>query len=381
MSTLATQTRSNPRWLRRTPSIDGLVRWWRLPTRYDLMVSYLRSRSLIPLLRIVVGGCAGSLAIVPVAMEFSPLGPHGQVWQLLDALVGVVAVVWMFRWWFGGLPTERTSAIFAVSSVCAICIACFADADKITGMCGLGALSLMAVYIGALHGARLITFCLGVSLAALTFQTLTLGLQQGWAVAAAKSVVTGALIIGMPPIFHLAQLALTNDAAAAMIDQLTGLHNRRGFSAQSIALAQTAQSEQAELSTIMVDIDKFKQINDTHGHPFGDWVIAQTASKIQAIADNRAVVGRIGGEEFCVAMIAPVGEAFITAERIRAALESMSATVAVTASIGVSTSHAWPHEQPASLTARLISEADDAMYSAKHAGGNKVSIRNGSPHS
>lgn len=381
MSTLATQTRSNPRWLRRTPSIDGLVRWWRLPTRYDLMVSYLRSRTLISLLRIVVGGCAGSLAIVPVAMEFSPLGPHGQVWRLLDALVGAVAVIWMLRWWFGPLPTERTSAIFAVSSVCAICIACFADADKVTGMCGLSALSLMAVYIGALHGARLITFCLGVSLAALAYQTLALGLQQGWAVAAAKSVVTGALIIGMPPIFHLAQLALTNDAAAAMIDQLTSLHNRRGFGAQSIALAQTAMSEQAELSMIVIDIDKFKQINDTHGHLVGDWVIAQAASKIRAITDNRAVVGRIGGEEFCVAMIAPAQAALTAAERIRVALESMSITVVVTASIGVSTSHSWPNEQSASLIGRLISEADDAMYSAKHTGGNKVSVRNSSPNS
>ncbi|RIT40443.1 sensor domain-containing diguanylate cyclase [Mycobacteroides abscessus] len=343
-----------------------------MPSRYELMVSYLRTRSLIPLLRIVVGGCAGTLAVVPLAMQFSPLGPQGPVWRTVGLVVGLIALFWMLRWWLGPLPTERTSMTFSVMSVAAICVACFADTDPVTGMCGMGALSLMAVYIGAFHGARLITFYLGISLAALIFQTCALGSQEGVAVAVAKSVVTGALIIGVPPIFHLAQVALTKDAAAAMIDQLTGLHNRRGFNSQATALAAVVGAERADLSIIVIDIDSFKQINDRYGHAVGDQVIATSAGLIRTVTSGLATVGRIGGEEFCVAIASPEQPALETGERIRKELASMDTASAVTASIGVATGQLLAEESPRELLVRLIAEADHAMYSAKRDGGNRV---------
>ncbi|MUM18521.1 GGDEF domain-containing protein [Mycobacterium sp. CBMA271] len=358
------------------PTRDAFARWWNSPTRYDLVVSYLSARSLVGALRLVVGGCAGALAIVPFVMQYSPLGPQTVFWRSIDIVAALIGAFWMLRWWLGPLPRERESAVFAVTSVAAIWIGCFADSDHVTGMFGLAALSLMAIYICAFHGARLITLYLVTSLPGLAIMAIIVAVQHGWAVALAKSIISAALMIGVPPIIHFAQLVLTNDAAAAGIDQLTGLRNRRGFDDQSTALVTAARSREAELSAIMIDLDRFKKINDLFGHTVGDQVIVATAARIEEIAGDSAVVGRLGGEEFCVMVIAPAPQAQTLAERIRAGVESVVAAP-VTGSVGVATAQPLASAARGSVVACLVTDADHAMYSAKRNGGNRVEIWQG----
>ncbi|WP_157997744.1 GGDEF domain-containing protein [Mycobacteroides stephanolepidis] len=305
-------------------------------------------------------------------MEFSPQGPQGPLWRSLDVIVGAIGIFWMLRWWFGPLPTQLVSAIFATTSIAAICVGSFADSDKVTGICWMSALAVAAVYIGAFHGARLFALYWLLALSTLTLHAISLSLQQGWAVAAAKSVEIGAVVLVMPTILHLVYPVFAHDAVSAERDQLTGLHNRRGFNGQSVRLAMTAHAQRSELSIIVVDIDRFKRINDHRGHDAGDRVIVLAALRIRVVTGDRAVVGRLGGDEFCVAMIAPVQSAIEAAEQIRIELESIDTVAMITASIGVATGRPLRTDRPRDLVSRLIIDADNAMYTAKRDGGNRV---------
>jgi diguanylate cyclase (GGDEF)-like protein len=159
----------------------------------------------------------------------------------------------------------------------------------------------------------------------------------------------------------------------AQTDQLTGLLNRRGFSAAA-QLAISDRSRKAAHSVLMLDADFFKDINDRFGHDFGDAALVHIANIISDLAlGTPCVVGRRGGEEFIVLMPgAARTEAVAFAEQVRSAcaaelLAYGTKTALVTMSIGVASSEG----RTASL-AQLISEADAALYQAKQEGRNRV---------
>jgi diguanylate cyclase len=156
----------------------------------------------------------------------------------------------------------------------------------------------------------------------------------------------------------------------ASTDPLTGLANRRHF---DDALREQL-TERRPAALLMVDLDHFKAVNDTHGHPVGDQVLCQLAEILREAAPEGAVAARFGGEEF--SMLLPCGvlrEAMAVAERIRGRLAQSTLQlpqggprVSVTASLGVAT--AGPGENPEQLIAR----ADAALYEAKRGGRNRA---------
>jgi diguanylate cyclase (GGDEF)-like protein len=117
----------------------------------------------------------------------------------------------------------------------------------------------------------------------------------------------------------------------------------------------------------MVDIDRFKQFNDTHGHPAGDRLLQHVSGLIRTSVRQSDIVYRFGGEEFAVLLPdASRSEALAVAERIRAVVESKPLdALAVTVSVGVS----WAEEPD---SGRLLESADAALYDAKRAGRNQV---------
>ncbi len=163
--------------------------------------------------------------------------------------------------------------------------------------------------------------------------------------------------------------------AAAIRDELTGLYNRHYF--ESIIVNQMDSSDRynVPLSLLIIDLDHFKDVNDTWGHPVGDDLLRQTATVISATIRESDLVFRFGGEEFVVLMPNTGLEgALTTGEKIRRAIESHSHAVAGfrTASIGAAE--------------RLRSESfrhwyrrlDDALYAAKQGGRNRMSFSDGS---
>jgi two-component system, cell cycle response regulator len=163
----------------------------------------------------------------------------------------------------------------------------------------------------------------------------------------------------------------------AVVDPLTGLNNRRYLDSHFGPMLDEALNRGRPLSVMVLDIDRFKQINDTHGHDAGDAVLKEFAQRIRGCVRAVDLAVRLGGEEFVVLMPdTPVETAQFVAERIRSRIERDTFEVSrdrpyvpVTVSIGVSVV-GGPTEDVHSLLRR----ADEALYAAKTGGRNRVMI-------
>jgi diguanylate cyclase (GGDEF)-like protein/PAS domain S-box-containing protein len=179
---------------------------------------------------------------------------------------------------------------------------------------------------------------------------------------------------------NLAAIAIENRDAyeelerRAYTDYLTGLTNRRRFLEQAESeLARTLRYG-GELSILMLDIDRFKQVNDTYGHKVGDLVLQKLSETCLATLRDIDIVGRLGGEEFAI-LLPETGDkpAMEAAERLRAALAAAQVVLSgglplhFTVSIGVATLK----DKEANIDT-LLNQADQALYRAKSAGRNRV---------
>jgi len=162
----------------------------------------------------------------------------------------------------------------------------------------------------------------------------------------------------------------------ATSDALTGLKNRRAFRERLADEMRRAARYQLPLSLLMLDVDKFKQFNDTFGHPAGDEVLKQFAKILQAGARGSDFAARYGGEEFVVLLPNTDAEAAkVLSERLRSAIESASWPLReVTASGGVATSipRGVGDESLQDESEYLLSEADKALYRSKADGRNRI---------
>jgi diguanylate cyclase (GGDEF)-like protein len=164
---------------------------------------------------------------------------------------------------------------------------------------------------------------------------------------------------------------------AAMRDGLTGVFNRKHVEERLTAELAYAHRHSTPLAVVMLDIDHFKSINDTHGHPAGDAVLKNVAGVLARGVRAEDVVGRYGGEEFIiVARQIGVAEAAAMAERLRQEVEVTPTTVeggavSATASFGVA-SIACCGPQATVDGPALVRLADARLYEAKRAGRNRV---------
>ena len=161
----------------------------------------------------------------------------------------------------------------------------------------------------------------------------------------------------------------------AITDGLTGLHNRRYLERHLSTLVGQAVARGRPLSVMVLDIDHFKAINDTHGHAAGDEVLREFSRRVRKAVRGIDLACRLGGEEFVLAMPdTDAALAFLVGERIRQkiagepfVLGDGKSEAVVTVSIGVS-SLTSPQDTPQALLKR----ADEALYTAKREGRNRV---------
>jgi diguanylate cyclase (GGDEF)-like protein len=174
-----------------------------------------------------------------------------------------------------------------------------------------------------------------------------------------------------PIIANLRNLALAERRAAT--DALTGLANHRSVGDTLNRMVAQAGRSKTPLTAIMFDLDRFKHVNDIHGHAKGDEVLATVAAVVRSNVRESDFVGRYGGEEF-VALLpdtARAGGAEL-AEKLRAAIEALEIADLdrrLSASFGVATLPA-----DAVSGAQLLRAADRALYAAKNAGRNRVEV-------
>ena len=162
----------------------------------------------------------------------------------------------------------------------------------------------------------------------------------------------------------------------ASIDELTGVANRRWFTAMASRELERCRRFNHQLSLLMIDVDHFKKVNDTHGHAVGDEVLKAFTRVLEGNLRSVDLLGRLGGEEFAVML--PESDhnaATHTAERLRASVEALifpledGSNLKITTSVGIAIL-AGVGETLDSLLAR----ADNALYIAKGEGRNRVVI-------
>jgi two-component system cell cycle response regulator len=161
----------------------------------------------------------------------------------------------------------------------------------------------------------------------------------------------------------------------ALTDSLTGLHNRRYLNMHLAALAERASKSGKPLAALMVDIDRFKLVNDTYGHAVGDELLRAVANRLSQHLRGFDTVARWGGEEFVIVMPETDGAvAASVADRLRrkvagarVAVSAPVAELAVTVSIGVAATGPGVNSPE-----DLLRAADAALYEAKRTGRNRV---------
>jgi diguanylate cyclase len=162
----------------------------------------------------------------------------------------------------------------------------------------------------------------------------------------------------------------------ARTDALTGLANRKAFDQKLDECFQKWQQSKAMFSLAMIDVDHFKKVNDTYGHPAGDAVLKEMATRLSEIKHDSLLVARYGGEEFAVLINGSETEAAELMERVRKNIagktfEADGVSIPVTMSCGVS------RILSEDRVGKLVRRADEALYSAKMGGRNRVYVHNG----
>ncbi len=259
------------------------------------------------------------------------------------------------------------------------------ESERIAGYLGLALFSLTLFIVGA-HtvqshaGARLasllmwlgssLTVCAGVGLVAYFGHPIA-----ELSLLTARFILGGLVAFGMTMVFsHLYGIHARLQAERSLLkryaltDSLTGLPNRLAFETTLESDYTLALRTQQPLSLILLDLDRFKQVNDTYGHSRGDSVLAHVAQVLQSVIRGSDHPARWGGEEFVIVLpnsTAP--DALVLAERLRKAVEATNFAVGpLTVSLGVTQLHET--DSPLSLVRR----ADEALYRAKAAGRNRV---------
>ena len=205
-------------------------------------------------------------------------------------------------------------------------------------------------------------------------RSLELGAQEFIPASAGPSCFATALrrMIWQKQMSYRTERAVANHLKSALTDPLTGLYNRRyglQYLGQHLARSKTS------VTAMILDLDRFKHVNDTYGHLTGDLVLQEAAKRLLRNIRSADLLCRYGGEEFLIILRdTPLETLQEIADRLRRAicctpfLDDRENRIAVSASIGVSTTQASGGREPM----EVLEFADRALYRAKHAGRNRV---------
>lgn len=212
----------------------------------------------------------------------------------------------------------------------------------------------------------------GLALSTLMILALTLGVHPGWTLGNPVPVIAVlALLVGVVAIVSALQAAELHHRDEAILDQLTGLLNRHTLLPRFAEITQQARLTGQPVCLMLVDLDGFKEVNDSRGHDRGDAVLRSVACELRKQLRSFELIYRLGGEEFLIVLPGiDLKTGQMLAERLREAVqEAQPAGLGVTVSLGVS---AATGEQVDYDT--LFRAADAALYDAKRTGRNRVAV-------
>ncbi|MBB3604606.1 diguanylate cyclase (GGDEF)-like protein [Mycolicibacterium sp. BK556] len=351
--------------------VHSIGLWWRQPDHYDWLSSYLKARHLQPFMRGLMFAVLLTIAAAIALALASPSGPQTPAQRIVTCLAGAVlagtALWYLCRW-----PTRIQSQVFSISGNACVAAGVLAESDPRTAMIGAVAFVGLAGYVAFFHTAPLLVLTLGTGVATAAVSAVRIAMTGDTAMAVAKLLILCGGMLAVPFCGQVLVHWLSIDAVKSSTDTLTGLPNRRGFFRSARTLLRQADYRSRPYFTVaMIDLDGFKRLNDTLGHPTGDAVLVAVADSLRHASGSDTAIARAGGEEFLFAQLATLDDARERTEELRRAIAALP--WGVTASLGLaSTVIRAPALKPLELIEWLIARADAAMYDAKRSGGNQI---------
>ena len=319
-------------------------------------VMAILTASFVACLTVLLTSHDGPRGPIPVAMTWA-------------AVVGGLAGIALFSWRW---PPRAQSLAFIVVVNASMALACLAHPNPLAALIGCIAFATSGAYAAFFHSTGWVLYNFGVAASVTTLQAIRLASAGHPALAGVDWWLVVEVNIALPLGGQILVRALSGDLLRADTDPLTGLLNRRAFHRKALGMIETRPNNATYLIVMLIDLDNFKVLNDTHGHNAGDQALMRTAHLLSATANPHAVIARSGGEEFLLATTASTCTAESQAAQLCAAMAA--APAGITASIGAACillDDTAPADHD-TLLKELITAADTAMYAAKRNGGNQL---------
>lgn len=339
--------------------------------------SYYTRRSLADAIRAMTVVGLGLFALIAVGLAFLSRDADMSTAAIMVVFAALTAC-WSIAWWRNPWPSRRRSATFVVSLDSTIVLLLVMSTDWETGIYGLSCFALLAIYLMFFDGAKALaahTVWMVIGAVDLVVDQLVVARADTQLTAILVLVATLPVLVS-PLGIQLSIWTLRGDADESDRDPLTGLLNRRGLQLHFANLMGGQPKVGTYVTVMLIDLDRFKDLNDAYGHATGDRVLTYCARAIKSVVRSGAVVARVGGEEFVVVDIVDPLLDDRTSEQILKAIAQPGDHPAVSASVGVTSIPRMCCSTSAGdsevFLGKLIARADQAMFDAKRKGGNAI---------
>lgn len=341
------------------------ARWWRQRDQFDWLTGYLCARGLARHTKRLMALVSGSLVLMAVGALSTPDLPV--VVTAAFSIASVVVGLGYATLWLRGWPTRRQSLVFAWVGGALIAAACVFQPEPVVALMGCTGVAIVGGYAAFLHNSKTIAGVLAFGVTASVVCAIRVAATYEWVIAGAGLWLVIELNLAVPLAIQTVVHTLGADVVRSDQDPLTGVLNRRAFHGRATALL-TSPGDGLDLVVVMIDLDKFKELNDAYGHVAGDQALTAVGWVLRETSASSAIIGRFGGEEFIVVDSMPTESAEQLPTRLCAAIAGLPHPV--TASVGAVVVRCGSQ----SAMDDLIRSADAAMYAAKRSGGNQTRI-------
>ncbi len=314
-------------------------------------------------------------------LTLTPGGPASGGPVAAVVSVAVLAAAVGTRWWFGWPPAWASLAV-VIGGDLAHTGVLFAVQSSFLALVATLWFAVTGAHLVLAHGRPAIVLHSVWTLLNIAYFTAAALQRSNTNIPLVLNLAAALVLLAvvLPLLRHRSTEVLRDDSrrSAALVDRdaLTGALNHRGLHAGLARLLAGSDAGETELAAVILDLDRFKLLNDTHGHHRGDEVLIEVALRLSVSVRRSALVARTGGEEFAVLDTVAPGTAEALGERLTAAVRDADRDISVTASAGVATvplDEVWLGD-PSGTVETLRRRADEAMYAAKRAGGDAVRI-------
>ncbi|WP_169813228.1 GGDEF domain-containing protein [Nocardia jejuensis] len=346
-----------------------LREWWREDVDYQWVVDAIASRSALGILKVAIGWSGLAAPMIGVLTVLSPAGPSTHLGRTVLWILIAGGIAWAAHWLVLPWPGKRASLALVAAADGCVTVMCAVSTGYAIRSVGTILLLIVGVYVSAFHSPKVLAAHTVWSMGSVgVFAAPLFG--SGDTTSAVVMMLGMAAAVVVPPGLQFCYWVLRSEMLS---DPLTMLLSRRGLDYHAAPML--ARRTPVPLGVLMIDLDRFKVVNDTFGHCAGDDVLVRTADRLRRAAPAGSIVSRFGGEEFAIIVRLPADSALAAADRLRCAVAEPIGSISVTASIGLAlVNRDVAGERNRCSLREVIRSADQAMYQAKQQGGDAVVV-------